>query len=81
MLYYTDSELSLYHAYALIAKSVNKSESKIQVSRNEAYGSVELHKPEEVQIYKELEIATENQGAVITTRNEAYASWTMQHNN
>jgi hypothetical protein len=49
------------------------------VSRNEAYASVELHKPEEVQIYEELEIATENQGTVITTRNEAYASWTMRH--
>ena len=55
--------------------------SKIHVSPNEAYASVELHKPEEVHIYEELGNATQSQGIVITTRNEAYVSWTMQHSN
>ena len=66
--------------YALAAESVSKSEPKIFVSPNEAYASVELHKPEEVHmhIYEELSKAAQCQETVITTRNEAYASWTIQ---
>lgn len=51
------------------AEAVNE-EPKIHVSPNEAYARVELHKPEELCIYDELQI----QATVITTRNKAYAS-------
>lgn len=76
---------SSFYAYTLAAdrESVNKSEPKIYVSPNKAYASVELHKPEEVHmhVYEELSKAAQSQETVITTRNEAYASWTMQYNN
>ena len=66
--------------YSLTGESANEG-PKIKVSHNEAYANVQLHKAEEVHIYEDLHSATQSQGTVITTRNEAYASWTTQCSN
>ena len=39
------------------------------------YANVQLHKAEEVHIYEDMHSAAQSQRTVITTRNEAYASW------
>ena len=66
------------HVYSLTGESANEEPKIIKLSRNEAYANVQLHKAEEeVHIYEDLHSAAQSQGTVITTRNEAYASWTM----
>ena len=50
------------------------------MSCNEAYANV--HKAEEeVHIYEDVHSAAQSQGTVITTRNEAYASWITPRSN
>ena len=69
---------AMHPMHTLTVESLNE-EPKIHVSPNEAYASVQLHKPEEVHIYEELNSVTQNQETVITTKNEVYAFTQHSH--